>query len=452
MRRVVVTGVGPVSSIGIGKEDFWENAVQGKGYFRQVDFDDVDLQQYRSTACSPVDGFDHARYLEEPGKLKRAGRATRFSVVGTVLALRDAGFQPVPAGASSGAASGSGESRERGYHVPGLDTLRCGVVLGQSMSNTDVMLPNHVRFLQHRGPKRVSPVTLPESNVNVGASTVAEWFGLQGTNLTISTACSSATHAIGTAALSIMNGTDDLIITGGAEAPIGSYFFSGFDIIGALSRRENPASASRPFDRDRDGFVLGEGAGILVLEELEHARARNAPIYGELIGYGFSADAYNIVAPDPRGTAAINAVRKTLAMGRVSPGEVEYINAHGTSTVLNDPNETYIIKQVFGDGAYRIPVSSSKSFFGHTIGAAGGLESIVTLLAVARGVIPPTSNLENPDLEYVDRSAPDLDKRCDLDYVPRRSRRQRVDLALNQSFGFGGQNGALLFAALNGEG
>jgi 3-oxoacyl-[acyl-carrier-protein] synthase II len=452
MRRVVVTGLGPVSSIGIDKEPFWENAVRGKGYFRRVDFDDVDLEQYRSTVCSPVDGFDHARYLEEPGKLKRAGRATRFSVVGADLALRDAGFHPEPVGSSGPGSSGGADSRERGYRVQGIDPLRCGVVLGQSMSNTDVMLPNHVRFLQHRGPRRVSPVTLPESNVNVGASTVAEWFGLRGTNLTVSTACSSATHAIGTAALHIMNGNDDLIITGGAEAPIGSYFFSGFDIIGALSRREDPATASRPFDRDRDGFVLGEGAGILVLEELEHARSRGAPIYGELIGFGFSADAYNVVAPDPRGTAAVNALRRALAMGGVSPGEVEYINAHGTSTVLNDPNETCIVKQVFGEAAYRIPISSSKSYFGHTIGAAGGLESIITLLAITRGVIPPTSNLENPDLEYVDRVAPDLDKRCDLDYVPLRSRQRRVDLALNQSFGFGGQNGALLFAALNGGG
>jgi 3-oxoacyl-[acyl-carrier-protein] synthase II len=473
MRRVVVTGVGPVSSIGIGKEEFWNNAVAGKGSFRNVDFDDVELEQYRSMVCSPVDGFNHADYLAEPGKLKRAGRATRFSVVGTWLALRDAGFElkqqeqsaagpgATGTGNSRGGTSGTKDSRagaqragaprtREGYRLERVEPLRAGVILGQSMSNTDIILPNHIRFLQHRGPKRVNPSVLPESNANVGASTVAEWFGLKGTNLTVSTACSSATHAIGIAGQNIMNGIDDLIVTGGTEAPIGSYFFSGFDIIGALSRRnDEPGRASRPFDRGRDGFVLGEGAGILVLEELEHARARGARIYGELKGFGFSADAYNIVAPDPYGTAAINAIRKALSMGGFDPREVQYINAHGTSTVLNDPNETYIIKQVFGDHAYRVPISSSKSLFGHTIGAAGGLESIATLLAMTEGIIHPTINLENPDLEYTDKSAPDLDKRCDLDYVPGTSRKQEVNVALTQSFGFGGQNGALVFSKLD---
>ncbi|MBA7614023.1 3-oxoacyl-[acyl-carrier-protein] synthase 2 [subsurface metagenome] len=332
------------------------------------------------------------------------------------------------------------------YVTKEIDPLRSGVIIGQCMDNPDIMLPSHIRFLQYRGPKRMNPITVPQSNSNVGASTAAEWFSLKGTNMSVSTACSSATHAIGMAALNIQHGIDDLIVTGGADAPLASYHFSGFDLLNALSRRnDEPMRASRPFDKDRDGFVLGEGAGILVLEESEHAQRRNAKIYAELIGYGYTADAYNILAPDPYGEAAINAIHRALAMGRLSPQEIEYINAHGTSTIINDPNESYIIKQVFGDYAYKIQISSSKSYFGHTLGAAGGLESIVTLLAMENGVIPPTSNLENPDLAYVDKTAPELDKRCDLDYVPGGSREKVVNTALVQSFGFGGQNGVLLF-------
>jgi 3-oxoacyl-[acyl-carrier-protein] synthase II len=442
MKRVAITGLGPVSSIGIGKDAFWKKAQAGSGYFRNTDFDDVELAQYKSRVCSPIDGFDPADHLEDTRKLKRSARATKFSVVGTYLALRDAGLDPEPCRSAKGT---------NGYRLAGIENLRAGAIIGQSMSNTDIVIPNHTIFIQQRGPRRISRVTLPETNVNAGGSTVAEWFSLKGTNFTVSTACSSGTHAIGIAAMSIMNGTDDLIVTGGAEAPIDSYFFSGFDIINALSRRnDDPGGASRPFDRDRDGFVLGEGAGILILEEMRHAERRGARIYGEVLGFGFSSDAYNIVAPDPRGTAAINALRKALAMAKVSPREVEYINAHGTSTELNDPNETYIIKQVFGDYAYKVPISSSKSYFGHTIGAAGGLESIVTLLTISEGVITPTINLENPDTGYVDRVTPELDKACDLDYVPGVKRERSVGRALTQTFGFGGQNAAVLFGSYGG--
>jgi 3-oxoacyl-[acyl-carrier-protein] synthase II len=332
------------------------------------------------------------------------------------------------------------------FQVAGIDPMRCGVIIGQSESNTDIMLVGHVSFLENRGPKKLNPFTLPQSNCNVGATTTAEWFYLRGTCYTIATACSSATHAIGMAALAVKTGIEDLVITGGADAPLCSYFFSGFDVIKALSKRNHePEKASRPFDRERDGFVLGEGAGILVIEELEHARKRGARIYGEVIGFGYSADAYNIVAPDPNAKAGIQAVQKALDMAGVLPGEIEYINAHGTSTVLNDPNESFIIKQVFGDYAYKVPISSSKSYFGHTIGAAGGLESIVTFLCMQEGIIPPTSNLDNPDTTYVDSVKPDLDKRCDLDYVPNKSRKKDVSIALKESFGFGGQNGALVF-------
>jgi 3-oxoacyl-[acyl-carrier-protein] synthase II len=441
MKRVVVTGVGPISSIGVGKDRFWESAKNGQGYFRTVNFgsNDVDMDQYKCRICSPVDNFDPVDYVENVKKLKRASRATIFTIVGVLLALDDAGFIfDVPSPKKS--------YDSHLYPVKGVDPLRCGVIIGQSVSNSDVMIPQHTTFVKNRGPKKLFPSALPESNINVGASSAAEWFRLRGTNFTLATACTSATHAIGMAALNIKNGIDDMIVTGGAEATEEPYLFSGFDVIRSLSKRnEEPMKASRPFDRDRDGFVLGEGAGIIVLEELGHAQKRNARIYAELIGFGYSADGYNIVAPDPFGRSAINALKKALAMGNVSPEEVEYINAHGTSTVINDPNESYIVKQVFGDYAYKIPISSSKSYFGHPLGAAGGLESIVTLLTIFNNTIPPTNNLENPDVNYTDSNFPDLDKRCDLDYVPEGMREKPVHIAVNESFGFGGQNGVLLF-------
>lgn len=438
-RRVAVTGLGPVSSIGIGKNDFWTKAVQGKGFFRNIEYQEVELEQYRSRVCSPIDNFDLSVYFEDPKRLMRGGKATQYTVLGSYLALKDAGL-------SMERVEKEEVDGPKKFRIKGIDPMRCGAILGQSESNTDILLANHIAFLHHNGPKRMNPFTLPQSNCNVGATTTAEWFYLRGTCFTVATACSSATHAIGMAALNIKAGIEDIVVTGGADAPLEPYFFSGFDVIKALSiKNDEPGKASRPFDRDRDGFVLGEGAGILVLEELEHALKRDAKIYGEIIGYGYSADAYNIVAPDPNARASINAVRKALEMARVAPQEVEYVNAHGTSTVLNDPNETYIIKQVFGDYAYKLPISSSKSYFGHTIGAAGGLESIITLMSMENGIVPPTSNLENPDVDYVDRVTPDLDKRCDLDYIPLKSRESSVNIALKESFGFGGQNGALIF-------
>ena len=438
-RRVVVTGLGPVSSIGIGKKSFWERAREGKGYFREVDFGDVDLEQYRSRICSPVDEFSISEQFENPKLLKRTGRATQYSVVGAYLALMDSGLRLVP--------RVDGDKKTlRGYTLEGVDHMRAGVVFGQSVSNSDVLLPAHIVFLRENGPRKVNPFVLPQSNSNVGASTISEIFHMKGVCYTVNTACASATHAIGLAAQHVRDGQEDLIVTGGADMTLEPYFFAGFDIIRALSQRnDDPMHASRPFDRDRDGFVLGEGAGVLVVEALEHAVRRGAHIYGEIAGFGFTADAYNVVAPDPWGRASIHAVRRALESAKVLPREVEYINAHGTSTILNDPNESFIIKQVFGDYAYRIPISASKSYFGHPLGASGGLESIVSFLTMEHGVIAPTSNLDNPDLEYVDKAAPDLDKRCDLDYVPGVPRKTSVNIVLKQSFGFGGQNGVLLF-------
>jgi 3-oxoacyl-[acyl-carrier-protein] synthase II len=442
LRRVAVTGVGPISSIGIGKDEFWDNAREGKGYFRNVIFPDIDIEQYRSRVCSPVEGFAPETYIEKVKALKRAGRATKFSVVGSYLALVDAGFRIL-------AVDREELGTPKYYRVEGLDPDSTGVILGQAVTNSDVEYPEHYKFMVDRGPRRVNPFTLPEANSNRGASAVAEWFCLKGTGLTVSTACASATHAIGIAALHIQAGVEDVVITGGAEATIDPYVFSGFDIMKALStRNSDPMRASRPFDKERDGFVLGEGAGILVLEDLERARKRNARVYAEIAGYGFSQDAFHLVMPDPTGAAAIQAIKKALATAELTPGEIEYINAHGTGTPLNDPNESYIIKEVFKDYAYRIPISSSKSYFGHPLGAAGGLESIVTLLIMEQGVIAPTANLDNPDVDFVDKTMPHLDKRCDLDYVPKRKRVKVVRTALNESFGFGGQNSVVLFKKL----
>jgi 3-oxoacyl-[acyl-carrier-protein] synthase II len=437
--RIVITGLGPVSSIGIGKDAFWDRAREGRGYFRPMDFpEEVDREQFRCRICSPVDGLDLSCYFDDTKRLARMGKATRYTILGAYLALMDAGFELHP----------GRDERGRWTHkfsVKNVDSSRCGVIVGQAVANSDILLEGHRIFLKNRGPRKISPVSLPQSNTNVGASTVSEMFGFRGSCYTVSTACSSATHALGLAAASILSGNEDLVVTGGAEATLEPYFFSGFDIMRALStRNDDAAGASRPFDRDRDGFVLGEGAGMLVLEELSHARRRGAFIYGEVAGWGFSADAYNVVAPDPLGTSAIMAVRKALDSARVLPEEVEYINAHGTATTLNDPTESFIIKQVFGDYSYRLPISSSKSFFGHPLGAAGGLESIVTLLIMNHGVIAPTSNLHNPDRDYVDRNFPHLDKRCDLDYVPLEPRQQNVGISLSESFGFGGQNAVVV--------
>ena len=439
MRRVVVTGLGPVSSIGIGNNDFWESARQGRGYFRNTEFPDVEIEQYKSRVCSPIDAFTLEGVFEYPRRLRRAGKATQYALLGTYLALEDAGLKVEFVGDKENGRPGF-------YSTDVADPKRCGVILGQSMDNPDVHVAEHVKFIHDRGPKRVNPFTLPYSNINVSASLISEWFAFKGTNFTIATACASATHAIGMATMNIMNGLEDLVVTGGTDAPIDPYYFSGFDVIKALScRNADPMGSSRPWDRDRDGFVVGEGAGILIFEELVHAQRRGARIYGEIIGFGYTADAYNIVAPDPYGKSAIEAINRSLSMAKISPREIEYINAHGTSTVLNDPNESYIVKNVFGDYAYKIPISSSKSLFGHTLGAAGGLESIVTLLSMHHGTITPTANLEHPDLEYEDQGAPQLDKRCDLDYVPNTGRKIHARIAMKTSFGFGGQNGALIF-------
>jgi 3-oxoacyl-[acyl-carrier-protein] synthase II len=296
----------------------------------------------------------------------------------------------------------------------------------------DLMEHFHERFLS-KGPKGISPFALPNIYLSAITSHVAQYFSIRGTSYAVSTACASATHAMVNSFLQIQGGGEDLMVTGGADACITSYVFGGFDVLRAMStRNDEPNKASRPFDRERDGFVMGEGSGVLVFEELEHAKKRGAHIYGEVIGFGMTADAYHLTDPQPDGKSLGKAVKDALEMAGILPEEIDYINPHGTSTLLNDMVETRMIKDVFGKHAYRIPVSSTKSITGHMMGAAGGVEAISVLLAIEKGIIHPTLNYEFPDPE------------CDLDYVPNQARKKEVRFGLSISAGFGGVNSAIL--------
>jgi 3-oxoacyl-(acyl-carrier-protein) synthase len=296
----------------------------------------------------------------------------------------------------------------------------------------DLMEHFHERFLS-KGPKGISPFALPNIYLSAITSHVAQYFSIRGTSYAVSTACASATHAMINSFLQIQGGREDLMVTGGADACLTSYVFGGFDVLRAMStRNSDPQRASRPFDRERDGFVMGEGSGVLVFEELNHAQKRGAHIYGEVVGFGMTADAFHLTDPDPDGKALGKAVKNVLEMAEVNPGEVDYINPHGTSTLLNDKVETRMLKEVFGKDAYRIPISSTKSITGHLMGAAGGVEAIAVLLAIEKGIIHPTLNYEFPDPE------------CDLDYVPNQARKKEVRLGLSMSAGFGGVNSAIL--------
>ncbi|RPJ09761.1 MAG: beta-ketoacyl-[acyl-carrier-protein] synthase family protein, partial [Deltaproteobacteria bacterium] len=327
----------------------------------------------------------------------------------------------------SGSSEGTGQ-----YRLKGVDSFQAGVIMGYGVEAMDLIEFYHERFMA-RGPRGISPFGLPNSYLSAITSHVAQSFSLRGTAYTVSTACASATHAMINSFLQIQGGRETLMVTGGADACITPLVFGGFDILRAMSvRNQEPQRACRPFDRERDGFVMGEGSGVLIFEEMNHALERGTPIYGEVIGFGMTADAHHLTDPDPEGSALAKAVRDALQMGEIQPGEVDYINPHGTSTVLNDRVETKVIKEVFGSQAYRIPVSSTKSITGHLMGASGGVEAMAVLLATERGRIHPTLNYEFPDPE------------CDLDYVPGVVREKDVRVGLSISAGFGGVNAAIL--------
>lgn len=407
-RRVVVTGMGALTALGLTVDEFWQGLIAGRsGVARFTSFDPTG---YPCTYGGEVKGFDPREYMDAR-EARRMARFTQFAVAGTKIALEDAGLD-----------------------LSAEDPERLGVLLGNgSGSLPDIEAAAEV--LRTRGGMRITPFFMPMQLANMAAGQVSLVFGLKGYTSTIVTACAAATQAIGEAAEIIRRGAAHVMVTGGAEAGLCQLGLAGFCVMRALSTNFNdaPEKGSRPFDAKRDGFVSSEGAGILILEELGHALARGARIYAEMIGYGCSSDAYHIVAPDPEGAGAIRVMRWALEDADIRPEEIDYINAHGTSTPLNDATETRAIKALFGEHAYRIPISSTKSMVGHLLGAAGGVEAIVAIKTIQEGIIHPTINYEEPDPE------------CDLDYVPNKARRADVRTALSNSFGFGGQNACLVF-------
>jgi 3-oxoacyl-[acyl-carrier-protein] synthase II len=431
--RVVITGLGPVSPVGIGKEPYWESLLTGRSGVKRIDFPGFDMDQYKTKIGAPIENFNLSDYVIETKKSKYLGRTSRFAIAGTVLALKDADL---------GVELNQERPKEGQYFIKDMkdaDSFKAGVILGIGVENMDLLEMYHENFLEHRGPKRLSPFGLPHIYMSSIASNVADRLSLRGSTYTVSSACASGTHAIINAYRQIQEGAEDVIVTGGVDACITPYVFGGFVALRAMSNRnEEPQKASRPFDAQRDGFVMGEAAGILVLERLEHALARNASIYTELIGYGMTADAYHITEPDPRGNSLIKAIKLALKSAGISPEEVNYINPHGTSTRLNDAVETLAIKKAMGKCAYDIPISSTKSITGHTMGAAGGIEAIATALTIRNEMIHPTVNYEFPDPE------------CDLDYVPNEPRKAEVKTAMSISAGFGGVNSVIIMRQFEG--
>lgn len=406
MKRVVVTGVGPVTPIGVGADAFLEGQQRAANGIRGIT--SFDATELTVRIGGEVD-VDVSAYIERK-QAKRLDRFVHFALIASDLAVADAGLTADEiAGERSGTSVGSG--------IGGLGTWE---------------RESRVRF--ERDPMRMSPFFIPMLIANMASGHVAMRYGLTGPSTSVVTACSTGSGSIGDAYRIVQRGEADVMLAGGAEAPITPMGIAGFAVMKALStRNDDPATASRPFSKDRDGFVAGEGAGVVVLEELEHAKARGARIYAEVVGYATSADAHHITAPAPGGTGAARCLRWALDDAGVNASDVGYLNAHGTSTPANDLNETLAIKTVFGGRGTAPPISSTKSMTGHTLGAAGGIEAIATVQAVASGVLPPTRNLHEPDPEL------------DLDYIPNEARETRVEAAISQNFAFGGQNAALVF-------
>jgi len=406
-RRVVVTGVGAVTPLGLDVPSTWDGLIQGRsGLARITRFDP---SPYATQIAGEVKGFDPLAYMDRK-EVRRTDRFTHYAVAASRQAVTDASLEKATATERMGTAIASG--------VGGLETLIDQVLL-----------------MEQRGPSRLSPFLITMVIANAASGQVAMELGFKGPSLTHVSACASSSHAIGEGGDIIRRGQADVMVAGGSEAAVLALGIAAFSAMHATSRRnDDPEGASRPFDKDRDGFVLAEGAAVVVLEEREHARARGARIYGELVGYGATADAYHITAPSPEGEGNARAMRMALDEAGLRPEDIDYINAHGTSTQPNDREETAAIKQVFGEHAYKLLVSSTKSMTGHLLGAAGALEAIACLLAIRDGCIPPTINYQTPD--------PGLD----LDYVPNTARAKAITTALSNSMGFGGHNASLIFA------
>ncbi len=404
-KRVVITGMGVVHSLGFGLESFWSAIREGQsGISRLTKFD---TEQYDAKVAAEIKNFEPTDYIDKK-EAKRMDVFTQYAMAAAKMAMEMSGL-----------------------NMEQEDSFRSGVVVGSGIGGIQTLEDQH-HTLETKGPSRVSPFFITSMIANMAAGRIAIEYGLQGFNECTVTACASGNNAIGDAFKVIQRGDADIIFTGGAESAITPLSFAGFCSNKALSTNPDPATACRPFDRDRDGFIMGEGAGILILEELEHARKRGAVILGEIVGYGCTCDAYHITAPHPDGIGGIRSMKMAIEDAGIKPEEIGYINAHGTSTPLNDPGETKVIKQVFGEYAYKLAVSSTKSMTGHLLGAAGAIEAIITAMALKEGFLPPTINLQNPDPE------------CDLDYVPNKGRPSGIKYALSNALGFGGHNAAIV--------
>ena len=410
-RRVVITGLGAITPLGNDVETFWSNLKNGVSGIRAIDA--FDTTAYDCRIGGQVRGFDPKPFFKNPKDLRRTDRFTQLAMAAAKMALDDSGIDT--------------EKLDR--------RDRFGVIVSTGIGGLKT-LQDQLTILLTKGPTRNSPFTIPMLISNMASGVISMEFDLHGPNLCIVTACATSNNAIGESWRIIKFGDADIFLAGGSEAGIVEIGLAGFSAMKALStRNEEPERASRPFDRDRDGFVISEGAGVVVVEELEHAKARGAKIYCEITGYGMSADAYHMTAPPPDGEGAARAMQLALEHARISPDQVDYINAHATSTDIGDICETRAIKHVFEDDAYKVAISSTKSMTGHLLGGAGGVEMAACALAIRDSVIPPTINLENPG------------KECDLDYTPNVAREKKVRVALNNSFGFGGHNATLVAAA-----
>ncbi|MCC7203277.1 MAG: beta-ketoacyl-ACP synthase II [Nitrospirae bacterium] len=411
-RRVVVTGIGLVTPLGTGVNKTWEALCEGSpGIGRITRFDPSELP---SQIAAEVKDFDPADFIEKK-EIKKMDRFIQFGVAAAKMAVEDARLE-----------------------IAGSMADRAGVYVGAGIGGLPAIESNHIKFLEG-GIKKLTPFFIPMVIINLVSGHIAIMVGAKGPNSSVVTACATGTHAIGDAFKIIQRGDADVMIAGGTESTISPLAVAGFCAMRALSvRNDEPEKASRPFDAMRDGFVMGEGAGVMVLEELTTALKRGARIYAEVCGYGMTGDAYHITSPAPEGAGAARCMGLTLKDAGLSPEDVSYINAHGTSTRFNDENESSAIKTIFGKKAYDIPVSSTKSMTGHLLGAAGGIEAVFSVLTIDKGVIPPTINYEFPDPE------------CDLDYVPNKARASSVDVAMSNSFGFGGTNACILFRKYSG--
>ena len=411
--RVVITGMAVTTPLGTGIDTFWNSLLQGKSGIRSIT--KFDTEKFTAKIAGEVPDFDPLDFIDKK-EARRMDRFTQFAVAATDMALKDSGLD-----------------------LEKTNRDQVAVIIGSGIGGIDT-LESQTKVLLERGPSRISPFFVPMMIGNMAAGQVAINFGFYGPNFTVVTACASATNAIGEAFRKLQIGDAEVAVTGGTEAPVTPLALSGFCAMKALStRNEEPEKASRPFDADRDGFVMGEGAGILIMETLEHALQRGAHIYAEVAGYGATCDGYHITAPAPDGEGAFKCMKRAIEDAELLPTDIDYINAHGTSTEFNDRFESIAIKRVFGENKDKVAVSSTKSMTGHLLGAAGAIEAVVCVKAINAGEVPPTINLDNPGEE------------CELDFVPNVSRKMHVNAAMSNSFGFGGHNATLIFKKYRSE-